>query len=128
MNLFLTLLFLNLNYSEPDWTIYFENEKIEISYSISVCEDKKYQIKHEYFLIKVKNKTQETKVINFHKGIKNINNDEDKIAFVLKPNEFRVGNCDNTFDLNIFSRDMINSKKETTSKFYLSNIKVIEVY
>ena len=58
----------------------------------------------------------------------NINNDEDKIAFVLKPNEVRVGNCDNTFDLNIFSRDMINSKKETTSKFYLSNIKVIEVY
>ena len=115
-----------LNALQANWYIYFEDKQIEISYSISVCEDKKYEIKDELFLIKVKNKTNETLVINFYLGERE--DEENKVAFVLNPGEVKTGDCDNRFDLSIYSRDMKISKKESPSEFNLSNINVIEVY
>ena len=120
------MFFFLLNASQANWYIYFEDKQIEISYSISVCEDKKYEIKDELFLIKVKNKTNETLVINFYLGERE--DEENKVAFVLNPGEVKTGDCDNRFDLSIYSRDINISKKEPPSEFNLSNINVIEVY
>ena len=39
MTLVLTLLFLNLNGSGADWSVYFENEKTEISFKDALCDD-----------------------------------------------------------------------------------------
>ena len=126
MNFLLVMFFFLLNALQANWYIYFEDKQIEISYSISVCEDKKYQIKDEFFLIKVKNKTNETLVINFYLGERE--DEENKVAFVLNPGEVKTGDCDNRFDLSIYSRDINISKKEPPSEFNLSNINVIEVY
>ena len=126
MNLLLVMFFFLLNALQANWYIYFEDKQIEISYSISVCEDKKYEIKDELFLIKVKNKTNETLVINFYLGERE--DEENKVAFVLNPGEVKTGDCDNRFDLSIYSRDINISKKEPPSEFNLSNINVIEVY
>lgn len=126
MNFLLVMFFFLLNALQANWYIYFEDKQIEISYSISVCEDKKYEIKDELFLIKVKNKTNETLVINFYLGERE--DEENKVAFVLNPGEVKTGDCDNRFDLSIYSRDINISKKEPPSEFNLSNINVIEVY
>ena len=48
--------------------IYFENDKIQISYEEILCEDIKNGVSFEYYQIKVENKTKETLVINFYLG------------------------------------------------------------
>ena len=80
----------------------------------------------EYYFIKGRNKTSETFVLNFFKG--NEENEEHKIAFVLNPNEIRIGTCEyNPIKLRIFKRD--NSKKNNNEgyDFNLTKINVIEV-
>ena len=52
-------------------------------------------------MIKVKNKTNETLVINYYLG--DIKNEENKVAFVLKPYEIKEGNCSyNPIKLRLF--------------------------
>ena len=68
-------------------------------------------------------------MINFHKGVQENNNEEHKVAFVLKPNEVRTGSCDYDFiDLKIFKQENPKKSSKTPEIFSLSNISLVEVY
>ena len=128
MSLFLSFLFLNLNESGPDWSVYFENKKIEISFRDELCDDIKNGVSFEYYMIKVKNKTNETLVINYYLGEEE--DEENKVAFVLNPNEVKKGKCGyHPSQLRLFKADNLDKKKSKfINKFSLTSIKTIEVY
>ena len=63
--IFLTLTFA-ISGLLKDWAPYFENKEIEISFKTSLCEDIQNGVSFEYYLIQVKNKTEETLVVNFY--------------------------------------------------------------
>ena len=125
--MFLSLLFLISSYfQQDDWILYHQDKKVEIFFKSHICDDKKNGFSFEYYFIKVRNKTSETFALNFFKG--NEENEEHKIAFVLNPNEIRIGTCEyNPIKLRIFKRD--NSKKNNNEgyDFNLTKINVIEV-
>ena len=60
------VLFFVITGSDSDWSVYFENKKIEISFKEVLCDDVKNGVSFEYYMIKVKNNTNETLVINFY--------------------------------------------------------------
>ena len=127
MTLVLTLLILNLNGSGADWSVYFENEKTEISFKDALCDDIKNGVSFEYYMIKVKNKTNETLVINYYLG--DIKNEENKVAFVLKPYEIKEGNCSyNPIKLKLFKAETKSKKSRNSIIFSLNNIETIDVY
>ena len=126
MSLFLTLLFLNLNSSGSDWSVYFENKKIEISFKDVLCDDTRNGVSFEYYIIKVKNKTNETLIINYYLGDQK--NDENKVAFVLNPYETKIGSCSyNPIKLKLFKSETKNKKYGSSLKFSLNSIAPIEV-
>ncbi len=99
---------------QENWSPYYENEQIKIEYTSSICGSKKLDLSFEYYLIRIINKADETLVINFHKGVQQNENEEYKVAFVLKPYEVRTGSCDyNPIDLKIFKQE--NPKKSSKS-------------
>ena len=115
--------------NQEGWKTYFQNKKIEISYRSKVCDDKKNGFSFEYYIIRVENKTNETFVINFILGKEEKENDEDKIAFVLNPNETKTGTCDyNSVNLKMFKSENRNNYSKSKNKFALTKIDVIEVY
>ena len=127
----MTLFFLifSLVSLSQDSQIYFEDDKVQITYTLSFCELKNFNTRDEYFIIQVRNKTDETLVINFNKGIHEAENQEDKIAFVLNPAEIKKGSCKNDpLGLSVFKRDLNKSFKKNDTPFNLSNIQVVEVY
>lgn len=128
MSLLLSFLFLNLNSSGPNWAVYFENKKIEISFKDELCDDIKNGVSFEYYMIKVKNKTNETLVINYYLGEQE--DEENKVAFVLNPNEVKKGKCGyHPSQLRLFKADNLDKKKSKfINKFSLTSIKTIEVY
>ena len=122
--LFLTFSFLNL---DDQWITYFENKKIKISYDEITCDDIKNGVSFEYYLIKVKNKTNETLVINFYLGEKQ--DEESKVAFVINPFETKTGDCKPQItQLKLFKANRSNKKSYLPKKFNLNNIKTIEIY
>ena len=82
------VLFFVITGSDSDWSVYFENKKIEISFKEVLCDDVKNGVSFEYYMIKVKNNTNETLVINFYLGDQK--DEENKVAFVLNPNEIKT--------------------------------------
>ena len=77
--------------------------------------------------IKVKNKTNETLVINFYLGDQK--DEENKVAFVLNPNEIKIGNCSyNPVELILFKADNLDKKSKFVNNFNLTSIEIIEVY
>ena len=127
MSLLLSFLFLNLNSSGPNWAVYFENKKIEISYKGTLCDDIKNGVSFEYYIIKVKNKTNETLVINYYLGDQK--NEENKVAFVLNPSETKIGSCSyDPIKLKLFKSETKNKKYGSSLKFSLNSIETIEVY
>ena len=78
------VLFFVITGSDSDWSVYFENKKIEISFKDVLCDDIRNGVSFEYYMIKVKNKTNETLVINYYLGEKE--DEETKVAFVLVSN------------------------------------------
>ena len=81
----------------------------------------------EYYLIKVKNKTNEVYIVNFYEGKKKM--DEYKVTFVIKPNEIKTGTCKyNSVKLKIIKSNGNLKNKNINNEFSLSNINVIEVY
>ena len=76
------ILIIGLYFSAEDWIPYFENKEIEISFKTSLCEDIQNGVSFEYYLIQVKNKTEETLVVNFY--LEKDKTEENKIAFVKK--------------------------------------------
>ena len=81
------ILIIGLYFSAEDWIPYFENKEIEISFKTSLCEDIQNGVSFEYYLIQVKNKTEETLVVNFY--LEKDKTEENKIAFVLNPLEVK---------------------------------------
>ena len=123
----LSLLFLFTSFfQQTDWILYHEDKKVEIYYTSRVCNDKVYDFSFEYYFIKIKNKTDRTLVVNFFKGLRS--DEEDKIAFVLKPLEITAGTCEfNPIDLKIFKSENSPSSKRKIRKFNLNKVEVIEV-
>tara|TARA_B100000886_G_C20315980_1_gene445957 strand:+ start:218 stop:598 length:381 start_codon:yes stop_codon:yes gene_type:complete len=116
--------FINLN--QDDWKTYYADKKVEISFKSELCDDRKNGFAFEYYIIRVKNLTDKTYVINFFKGPEE--NLEEKIAFVLKPFETKTGKCEyDPIKLRIFKSEKIKSKSEPKIDFNLSKIDVIEV-
>jgi hypothetical protein len=75
----------------------------------------------------VKNKTNQTLVINYYLGEKE--DEENKVAFVLNPNEVKKGKCGyHPPQLRFFKADNLDKKSKFINKFSLTSIKTIEVY
>jgi len=109
--------------------IYFENDKIQISYEEILCEDIKNGVSFEYYQIKVENKTKETLVINFYLGEADKKTEENKVAFVLNPFETKVGSCSyQPIKLMLFKNERLTHKSTTAMPFNLNNIETFEVY
>ena len=47
---------------QENWSPYYENEQIKIEYTSSICGSKKLDLSFEYYLIRIINKADETKV------------------------------------------------------------------
>ena len=121
------VLFFVITGSDSDWSVYFENKKIEISFKEVLCDDVKNGVSFEYYMIKVKNNTNETLVINFYLGDQK--DEENKVAFVLNPNEIKTGSCNyQPFKLKLFKTENSNKNPKSIKKFNLNNIQTIEVY
>ena len=121
------VLFFVMTGSDSDWSVYFENKKIEISFKEVLCDDVKNGVSFEYYMIKVKNNTNETLVINFYLGDQK--DEENKVAFVLNPNEIKIGNCSyNPVELILFKADNLDKKSKFVNNFNLTSIEIIEVY
>ena len=93
-----------------------------------LCDDIRNGVSFEYYMIKVKNKTNETLVINYYLGEKE--DEETKVAFVLNPNEIKKGKCGyHPPQLRLFKANNLDkNKSKFISKFSLTSIKTIEVY
>ena len=124
------VLFFVMTGTDSDWSVYFENDKVKISFKTSICNENKVIVKAEYFVIRIENKTSETYVLNFHKGEHNEYDSEDKLAIILKPFQEIKGGCSNdSVELRMFKRRLnTNQKKTTSNNFKLTNLKVIEIY
>jgi hypothetical protein len=124
------VLFFVMTGTDSDWSVYFENDKVKISFKTSICNENKVIVKAEYFVIRIENKTSETYVLNFHKGEHNEYDSEDKLAIILKPFQEIKGGCSNdSLELSMFKRRLnTNQKKTTSNNFKLTNLKVIEIY
>jgi|TARA_B110000483_G_C18145359_1_gene523205 hypothetical protein len=124
------VLFFVMTGPDSDWSVYFENDKVKISFKTSICNENKVIVKAEYFVIRIENKTSETYVLNFHKGEHNEYDSEDKLAIILKPFQEIKGGCSNdSMELRMFKRRLnTNQRKTALNNFKLTNIKVIEVY
>ena len=125
--MYLSLLFLLTSFfQQDDWVLYHQDKKVEIFFKSHLCDDKKNGFSFEYYLIKVRNRTNETLVLNFFKG--NDDNDEQKIAFVLNPNEVREGSCEyDPVKLRLFKSENSQKNNNHVYEFNLSKINVIEV-
>ena len=129
ITVFAIIFFLTNISIETKWESYFEDEKIKISYTSLNCDDKQNGFNFEYYFIKIKNKTGDTLVVNFFKRPDEPENQEDKIAFVLKPYESKVGSCQySPINLKIFKQENSAKISNFTREFALSKITVIEVY
>lgn len=127
MSIIISILFLLLTSSQTEWSVYFEDKKIEISYKGTLCDDIKNGVSFEYYIIKVKNKTNETLVINYYLGDQK--NEENKVAFVLNPSETKTGSCSyDQIKLKLFKSETKNKKYGSSLKFSLNSIETIEVY
>lgn len=125
--MFISILFLIFSFTQQvDWKTYHEDNNVKISFKSHLCKDLKNGFSFEYYLIKVQNKTNETFVINFYKGIEE--DEEQKIAFVLNPNEVRVGRCEyDPVKLRIFKSNNSQKSIRQVDKFNLTKVNVIKV-
>ena len=116
-------------FPQSEWETYYENKNIQISYTSQVCNDSRNGFAFEYFIIKVVNKTDKTFVVNFQKSKDEITKEEDKIAFVLNPNQIIEGTCEyDPIKLRIFKSENTGKDSDFLYEFELSKIDVIEVY
>ena len=109
-------------------TIHIKNSsfKVDIYFKSHICDDRVNDFTFEYYLIKVKNKTDNTLVINFFKGQKQ--NEEEKIVFVLNPFEIKTGSCEYSYvDLKIFKSENSPASKKNIRDFNISKVEVVEV-
>lgn len=129
MNLIFSFVSLVISLISVDWTPYFENKKIEVSFKTILCEDHQNGVSLEYYLIRVKNKTDETLVVNFYLGDLDDKSEENKVAFVLDPLEIKTGSCDyQPVKLRLFRSESSKKGKGNTTLFNLNTITTIEVY
>lgn len=126
---FFSVLTLFFSWSTEDWNTYFENKEIAVLYKASMCEDIQNGVSFEYYLIQVKNKTDETLVVNFYLGSLEERSEENKVAFVLNPLEVKTGNCDyQPIKLRLFRSESSKKAKGSIVPFNLNTISAVEVY
>ena len=89
MKALLVILTFGFSWLNEDWVPYFENKEIAVYYKTTHCEDIQNGVSFEYYLIQVRNKTNETLVVNFYLGSLNEKSEENKVAFVLNPLEVK---------------------------------------
>ncbi|MDA8658061.1 hypothetical protein OAQ42_03955 [Flavobacteriaceae bacterium] len=129
MNILIYAVSIFLSWHPVDWTPYFENKKIEVSFTTTLCEDHQNGVSLEYYLIRVKNKTDETLVVNFYLGDLDDKSEENKVAFVLNPLEIKTGSCDyQPVKLRLFRSESSKKGKGNTTLFNLNTITTVEVY
>jgi hypothetical protein len=129
MNILIYAVSIFLSWHSVDWTPYFENKKIEVSFTTTLCEDHQNGVSLEYYLIRVKNKTDETLVVNFYLGDLDDKSEENKVAFVLNPLEIKTGSCDyQPVKLRLFRSESSKKGKGNTTLFNLNTITTVEVY
>ena len=129
MNILIYAVSIFLSWYPVDWTPYFENKKIEVSFTTTLCEDHQNGVSLEYYLIRVKNKTDETLVVNFYLGDLDDKSEENKVAFVLNPLEIKTGSCDyQPVKLRLFRSESSKKGKGNTTLFNLNTITTVEVY
>ena len=128
-NLIIYYLIIGLNQSPyQDWSSYYKDKRISISYTSKVCNDQKNGFAFEYYFIKIQNLTDQTLVVNFNKSPEENSKEEDLTAFVLKPKEVKTGSCAyNPVKLRIYKVDRRPNKTSKAAPFVLSKISSIEV-
>jgi len=85
-------------------------------------------VSFEYYLIQVRNKTNETLVVNFYLGSLNEKSEENKVAFVLNPLEVKSGSCNyQPIKLRLFRSENSKKAKGSMALFNLNTISAIEV-
>jgi hypothetical protein len=108
---------------------YFENKEIAVYHKTTLCEDIQNGVSFEYYLIQVRNKTNETLVVNFYLGSLNERSEENKVAFVLNPLEVKSGSCDyQPIKLRLFRSENSKKGKGNMTPFNLNTISAIEVH
>ena len=129
MKALLVILTFGFSWLNEDWVPYFENKEITVYYKTTHCEDIQNGVSFEYYLIQVRNKTNETLVVNFYLGSLNEKSEENKVAFVLNPLEVKSGSCDyQPIKLRLFRRENSKKAKGSMALFNLNTISAIEVY
>ena len=123
------ILAVGLSWLTDDWVPYFENKEIEVFFKTTLCEDLQNGVSFEYYLIQVRNKTNETLVVNFYLGSLNEKSKENKVAFVLNPLEVKSGSCDyQPINLRLFRSENSKKAKGNMIPFNLNTISAIEVH
>ena len=129
MKALLVILTFVFSWLNEDWVPYFENKEISVYYKTTHCEDIQNGVSFEYYLIQVRNKTNETLVVNFYLGSLNEKSEENKVAFVLNPLEVKSGSCDyQPIKLRLFRSENSKKAKGSMALFNLNTISAIEVY
>ena len=120
---FFSVLTLFFSWLNEDWVPYFENKEIAVYYKTTHCEDIQNGVSFEYYLIQVRNKTNETLVVNFYLGSLNEKSEENKVAFVLNPLEVKSGSCDyQPIKLRLFRSENSKKAKGSMALFNLNTI------
>jgi hypothetical protein len=129
MKTLLVILAVVFSWLNEDWVPYFENKEIAVYYKTTHCEDIQNGVSFEYYLIQVRNMTNETLVVNFYLGSLNERSEENKVAFVLNPLEVKSGSCDyQPIKLRLFRSENSKKAKGSMVLFNLNTISAIEVY
>lgn len=116
-----------LNTNRENWETYFSNDQIEIQYKYSECDDVQNDKYFSYYLIKVKNKTNSTIIVNYILG-ENEGDQEKFKEMSLQPNGEIKGSCNsNDSRLRIFVNDRKNNAKPQKHPFMISKIKSYEI-
>lgn len=127
--MFLIFFIWSLLFPQSGWETYYENKNVQILYASQICDDTQNGFAFAYYMIKVVNKTDETLVVNFQKSKDEITKDEDKVAFVLNPNQTIEGSCAyDPIKLRIFKSENTGKASDIEYEFALSKIEVIEIY
>ena len=129
MKALLVILTFGFFWLNEDWVPYFENKEIAVYYKTTHCEDIQNGVSFEYYLIQVRNKTNETLVVNFYLGSLNEKSEENKVAFVLNPLEVKSGSCEyQPIKLRLFRSENSKKGKGNMTPLNLNTISAIEVH
>lgn len=115
------------NTTSENWRTFYSDNRIEIQFKYSECDDVQNDKYFSYYLIKIKNKTNNAIIVNYILGENE--GDREKLKEIsLQPNEEINGSCNsNDSRLRIFVNDRKNNAKPQKRPFMISKIKSYEI-